>query len=308
MNQRSDIDRTLEIWMADGPTSISDHIVDVVAGRIARQRQRRAWPFPGGTTVTTQIKLIAAAAAVIVFAVVGWNLLPKQPGVGGQDPTPSPSPSPTATPESSPVALTEGTLTGGSYILQPLNDPSSIRIVADIPAGWHAFGDTFGAGALSSPGQTDGILVAFMVTEGLFADSCHWDLNGTGLEQPGDVVVGPTVDDLVAALKANTSYTSSAASPVTFGLFEGQELELQLPGDDVLSTCDMHGAGSPFTGTAFYVFPGGFYAQGPNSRWHLYIVDIEGTRMITMISIVETATAADIAAAEAIVASFEITP
>jgi hypothetical protein len=100
----------------------------------------------------------------------------------------------------------------------------------------------------------------------------------------GDVAVGPTVDDLVAALKANTSYTSSAASPVTVGGFDGQEIELQLPGADVIAACDRR----PGESTGDYlVFPKGFYAQGPNSRWHLYIVDVDGTRLITMVSIAE---------------------
>ena len=85
MKQRSDIDRVLEIWMADGPTAISDRVVDVVAARIGVQRQRRAWPFPGRTNVTTQIKLIAALAAALVVAVVGYNLLPGTTGPGGTD-------------------------------------------------------------------------------------------------------------------------------------------------------------------------------------------------------------------------------
>jgi hypothetical protein len=118
-------------------------------------------------------------------------------------------------------------------------------------------------------------------------------------------VVGPTVDDLVAALKANTSYTSSAASPVTFGRFEGQELELQLPGNDVISTCDKERGD---TQGSYFVFPKGFYAQGPNSRWHLDIVDVDGTRLIIMDSIGEGTPQADIAAAQAIVESFDITP
>ena len=309
MNQRSDIDRTLEIWMADGPTTISDHLVDVVTARIGVQRQRRAWPFRGRTNVTTPIKLIAAAAAVIVLAVVGYNLLPDTSGPGGSSPSPTQAqPTPTQaqpTPTFGTGPLTEGKLATGRYSFQPIPD-NPMTVLADTPAGWQGHPDV---PALTNPGPTDGILIGFMVADRLFSDSCHWDLNGTGLDQPGDVVVGPTVDDLVTALKANTSYTSSAESPVTLGQFEGQELELQLPGDDVLSTCDAHGPGSPFTGTAYFVFgPGGFYAQGPNSRWHLYIVDVDGTRLVTMISIVETATAADIAAAEAIVESFEITP
>lgn len=82
-------------------------------------------------------------------------------------------------------------------------------------------------------------------------------------------------------------------------------MELQLPGDDVLSTCDRSPGDQNGT---YYVFPGGFYAQGPNSRWHLYIVDVDGTRLITMISIAEGTPQANIAAARAIVQSFEFTP
>ena len=82
-------------------------------------------------------------------------------------------------------------------------------------------------------------------------------------------------------------------------------MELQLPGDDVLSTCDKERGDT--TGN-YFVFPKGFYAQGPNSRWHLYIVDVDGTRLISMVSIAERTRQADITAAEAIVEAFEITP
>jgi hypothetical protein len=306
MTTNRDLERLLDAWLAEGPNEVADRVIDDVADRIERQPQQPAWRLRWRTPMSPTYKLGAAAAAVIIVAVLGYNLLPRQPSTGGG---PISSPSPTAGPTSSPVAtgavaLTDGTLTGGRYRLQPLDDPSTLRIVADIPAGWQGLG----SGYLVSPGQAEEILIVFMVTDGLFSDPCHWDLNGTGLGQPGDVVVGPTVDDLVAALKANTSYTSSSATPLTFGQFEGQELELQLPGDAVLSTCDKHGEGSPFSGPAYFVFPGGIYAQGPNSRWHLYIVDVDGTRLITIVSILEGTPQADIAAAEAIVASFEITP
>ena len=56
------------------------------------------------------------------------------------------------------------------------------------------------------------------------------------------------------------------------------------------------------------MFPDGYYAQGPNNRWHLYIVDVDGTRLITMLSIGEGTAQADIEAGKAIVESFEITP
>jgi len=257
--------------------------------------------------MNTSLKAAAALAAVILVAVVGYNLLPgRSTGVGGPAPTASPTAAPTAsptnTPAAGPVALPEGLLTAGRYRIKPFEDPSTLSVVADVPSGWQAFDGVH----LVNPGgdSNTGILIGFMVTDGLFSDPCHWDLEGTGSSQRGDVAVGPTVDDLVAAVKANKSYTSSAPTPISFGRFEGQELELQLPGDDVIRACDNRTGES--TGD-YYVFPGGYYAQGPNSRWHLYIVDVDGTRLITMVSIGEGAPQADITAAKAIVESFELT-
>ena len=310
MKQRSDIDRVLQVWMADGPAAIPDRVVDVIATRIGVQRQRRTWPFPRRTNVTTQIKLIAALAAALVVAVAGYNLLPRASGPGGPSTAPSTAPSPSAQPTpagTTPiVALPEGPLVSGRYRMDLALLAPGLSIVADIPAGWTGHPSV---PAISTPEENDSeILIAQMVTDSLFSDPCHWDLDGTGLDQDGDVEVGPTVEDLVAALKANTSYSSSAATPVSIGGFEGQALELQLPGDDVLSTCDEHGPGSPFSGRAYYVFSRGFYAQGPNSRWKLAILDVDGTRLINMISIGEATAQADITAADAIVESFEITP
>jgi hypothetical protein len=308
MNQRSDIDRVLQIWLADGPSVMPDRIVDVVADRISVQRQRRAWPFQGRTTVTTPIKLIAALAAALVVAVVGYNLLPSQGGVGGQATPPStaaPTTAPTTAPPSGPIPLRDGALTEGRYQMEAFG----LSIVADIPAGW--FGDPYPFLASEKELEEGQVLITFMLVDGLFSDPCHWDLDGTGTSggQSGDVEVGPTVDDLVDALRANTSYTSSTPSPVTFGPYQGQELEIQLPGDDVLSTCDIELGDS--TGS-YFVFSGkdsrGIYAQGPDNRWQLFIVDVGGTRLVTLLSYFEATPQADLEAARAIVESFEFTP
>jgi hypothetical protein len=109
MNRHSDIDRVLQVWMSDGPTTIPDRVVDVVAARIGVQRQRRAWPFPGRTNVTTQIKLIAGLAAVLVVAVVGYSLLPGTTGPGTPTAAPTPSAQPTAAPTTAPTAAPTAT-------------------------------------------------------------------------------------------------------------------------------------------------------------------------------------------------------
>src|SRR5687767_6610087 len=104
MKQRSDIDRVLEIWMADGPTAIPDRVVDVVAARIGVQHQRRAWPFQRRTNVTTQIKLLAGLAAALVIAVVGYGLLPATTGPGTPSVAPTASAQPSAAVTTAPSA------------------------------------------------------------------------------------------------------------------------------------------------------------------------------------------------------------
>ena len=118
-------------------------------------------------------------------------------------------------------------------------------------------------------------------------------LDGTGATpRPATSSVGPTVDDLVDdARREQVVHVVGRRRRSTFGRFEGQELELQLPADDVLSTCDKERGDT--TGN-YFVFPTGFYAHGPDSRWHLDIVDVDGTRLIVMVSIAEGTATADI--------------
>jgi hypothetical protein len=299
----------LDQWLIEGPREMPDRVVDVVAQRIRRQPQRPAWRLDRRLSMNTSLKAAAALAAVILVAIIGYNLLPgSTSSVGGPAATANPTTTPTATPTGTPAAtgpaaLPDGPLTAGRYRIKPFQSPSSLSVVAEIPASWIGYP---GNSALTSPaGSNGGVLLGFMSPDGLYRDACHWDVNGTGKAETGDVVVGPSVDDLVTALKANKSYTSSPATPVTFGRFRGQELELQLPGEDVLSTCDKEPGE---TQGSYFVFPKGFYAQGPNSRWHLYIVDVDGTRVVTMVSIAEGTPQADVTAAQAIVESFDFTP
>jgi hypothetical protein len=151
-----------------------------------------------------------------------------------------------------------------------------------------------------------------MVADGLFSDPCHWNIDGTGSkDQPGDIDEGTTVDDLVNALRANTSYTSTAPTTVTVAGLAGVEIELTLPADDVLQTCDSS-ADEP-TEHKYFVFGKGFWAQGANNIWRLFIIDVpgvklNGTRLITMLNYFADTPQADVAAARAIVESFVITP
>jgi hypothetical protein len=123
-------------------------------------------------------------------------------------------------------------MTGGRYLFGPFGDKPSLTIEATGPDGWVGYPSWAMDGP--EPVRADaptGIGISFFTANGVYSDPCHWDVQGTGGADVGDVVVGPTVDDLVAALRANNFYASSVATPVTIDGYAGQELELQLPED-----------------------------------------------------------------------------
>jgi len=309
MNHDRDVRRLLDAWFAEGPMQVADRVIDGAAARIARQPQRPTWRLTWRPTMNAQLKLAGGVAAVLLVAVVGYNLLPRQSGAGGS-PSPSPVPTPASTPAQPPassasiVDLPDGTLEAGRYRLQAFSD---LTIVADVPAGWQGFADV---PALVSPGATnnDGATIGFMRATTLFSDPCHWDVDGTGdREQPGDVEVGPTVDDLVAALRSNPAYESSRMEPFVLDEFQAYDFELLLPGDDVLATCDKP-AGQSVSAGDFIVIGGGWWAQGADNRWRLFVVDVDGSPLIILLSSFDGTPAADVAAGAAIVESFEFNP
>src|SRR6187551_2002577 len=104
MNQHRDTERLLDAWMRDGPTVAPDRVLDVVVDRVERQGQRPAWRLDWRRyTMNPTIKLAAAALAVVIVAVIGYNLLPAtSTGIGG--PTPTTSPAPSVSPSVRPTA------------------------------------------------------------------------------------------------------------------------------------------------------------------------------------------------------------
>jgi hypothetical protein len=199
------------------------------------------------------------------------------------------------------------TMTGGRYLFGPFGDTPSVKIVATGPEGWVGYPSWAMDGP--EPVRADaptGIGISFFTANGLYSDPCHWDARGTGRADIGDVVVGPSVDDLVTALRANTFYTSSVATRVAIDGYSGKELELQLP-DDPFTRCDKDDPTD--TGGHAFVFSGsGLYAQGPANRWHLYILDVEGTRLIAVILSYAKTPRTDLDLARNIIETLDINP
>ena len=99
MNGQRDIERTLDAWFVDGPSVMPDRVFDAVFDQVERTSQRRLARLNLRLTeMNPRNRILAAAAAVAVVAVVGFAALVRNPTLPGATPSLSPSPSPTGVP------------------------------------------------------------------------------------------------------------------------------------------------------------------------------------------------------------------
>jgi len=201
MNDRLDIDRVLGHWFEDGPTAMPDRVVDVVARRIRLRPQRRAWRFLRRPPMRTPIAYGLAAAAVLVVAVVGFNLLPKSPSYGGPLTTATPAPTETsAGPSPSPAS----TVVDASAFGVPLTLTAS--------GGW-----TIYAIERTNLGMSWG---ANRVDLGFHPISA--------VTLPGETSLDPWIPvpaDFVGWITARPEYTAIQTRPVTVGGRSGTEVD-----------------------------------------------------------------------------------
>jgi hypothetical protein len=90
----TDRETTLAVrsWLEDGVNRLPDRVLDAVLDQVPATPQRRSgWSAWRSYRMNTYLKLAAAAAAVLVVAVVGYQLLPRSGGIGGPGPSPTPT-------------------------------------------------------------------------------------------------------------------------------------------------------------------------------------------------------------------------
>ena len=97
-------------WLREDAHENAERVLLGALDEVDTTPQRRSWgPAWRSNRMNTYVKLIGAAAAVLVVAVVGYQFLPASGGVGSQ---------PTIAPSPSPALLARGTFTatvGGGY-------------------------------------------------------------------------------------------------------------------------------------------------------------------------------------------------
>ena len=242
-------------------------------------------------------RLAVAAAAVVVVAIVGISYFPRAGDVG----VPGPSASPSPTPSPSPVELSDGSLEAGTTY-SSFNNTRVVGprwVVFTVPAtGWES-GDWIVTKPL--PGGSDSIVAKLSMWSvgNLKADPCRWKAGA--LDPP----VGPTVGDLAAALIEQVGPTVATSTDVTLDGYRGKKIEYSAPADFDHTSCDegVYSRWQPAGSTDW-----GGWVEGAGQHNAVYIIDVDGQRLVIDTMYLPAASAADIAELEQIVASIRFEP
>jgi hypothetical protein len=295
-----DAERIVRSWLEEGVTKLPERVLDAVLDDLPATQQRRFtwWPARRLFHMNKALAFGLAAAAVVIVAILGFRfLVPAGPSIGG--------PAETPTPTASPAAFHVGTLTAGTYVMTPftgvgasglcmpedsecVEDPADdrIRVTLTVPDGYDAV--TNGRPLIFGPDGDTGLII--LRGAGLYTDPCH-------STPPPDIAVGPTVDDFANAIADHPLLDATTPVDVTLAGFSGKYIDLQLPAD--VEQC---------TDATFWPYEPGVYAQGPSHQWHLWILDVNGIRVVIQSMDYPSTSADQQAELQAIVSSIQIEP
>jgi hypothetical protein len=116
------------------------------------------------------------------------------------------------------------------------------------------------------------------------------------VDGPPDIQVGPSVDDFANALADHPLIDATTPTNVALGGYSGKHMDLQLPAD--VSGCTF----------GYYPWVPSMPAQGPSHKRHLWILDVEGIRVVVQTADFAGTTVSDLAELQAIVDAIQIAP
>jgi hypothetical protein len=246
-------------WLREDAHENAEHVLLRALDVVDTTPQRRAWWPARRAFMPPYAKLLAAAAAVAVVAVVGYNLLPGN-GIGGPE-----TPAPTATPTASAVALPSddtASLTAGDYVT---GAPWPIRITVTVPAGWHGHVPGPYYADLWTTGSTGGLYL--LRPSEVAVDPCD--------SSKGFADVGASVDSLVVALQRMTGVSVTNVTSTTVAGYRGTALVVTAP--PAITGCKLTDAGftiwqNPLGGQS------PTFAPGESIR--VWVLDVAGQRLV----------------------------
>jgi hypothetical protein len=226
-----------------------------------------------------------AMAAAVVVAVIGVAGIAFAVGRSfGGDETPAPADAPTVAPTAVPPTTVAPTTESGAFV----GPEGDVPFTFTMPAGW----ENSGWGAIKG----DPIFgFATAQVDSIYADPCQWD--------PVEPF-GPTVDDLVSAWANMPGFDATATTDVTVDGYAGKQIEFTVP-DYNEDECIQGKYGIWQEPTATGDNPS-YWAQGPNEQHQVWILDVEGTRLVINAAYFRDTSPQDRAALDAMLASIQI--
>ncbi len=278
MHTEPEVTRIVRSWLHAPEHESADRVLGNVLGALDTTPQRRSrWPAWRLSDMNTFAKLGIAAAAVVVVAIVGFNLMPASGGVGGgpvatasPSPTPTPTAAPTAVPTQAPTEAPaaafppEGPLAAGTHTAVLEGIPLSFTVPA---SDWMTYPGFFiGKGGGENP---DDLAIAFWPSapENVYADPCA--------HTPLSPVPDHTVADLAAA---------AAAIPGTDLVSGPSDVEIDgRPAQHVVFTiradlgCDPKNAYLWYDDSSGGATGGWHWASALGATHQVWIIDVDGT-------------------------------
>ena len=164
---------------------------------------------------------------------------------------------------------------------------AGVRLTFAVPAGW-VDNDWY----VSKLGAAPIYGVGFNNVANIYTDSCPSVLV--------DPPVGPTVDDLASAWAKLPGFHATAASDITVDGFHGKQVEFTVPDYD---HADCFNVDFKLLNS---VGGGDYWAQGPNQHNKLWILDVNGTRLVIVATYFPDTSPQDRAALDEILTSIQI--
>ncbi len=117
--------------------------------------------------------------------------------------------------------------------------------------------------------------------------------------------VGPTVDDLAAALMNEPLQNASSVTDVALAGYAGKKVELSIPEDVNPATCFSGNYGRWFTADPSDYGP---FTYGSGQRDTVYVLDVDGTRWVIDANHVPGTSDADLAELDQLITSLRFEP
>ena len=215
------------------------------------------------------------------------------PSPSASNPSPAHSPTADATGTAFPVSDDPVPVEPGTYRI-----PRSAWSVADLtvtfPEGWTVqYGHVFAR----HPDEDDEFGFYPVVVDSIWAEAC------AGSNSGDPVAVGPSVDDLAAALLQQPGPMASEPVETTFGGYPATRIDLTVPEGFALDACNAAGIGlqiwySPAADKNFILVADGMAS--------VYILDVDGARQVFLVQHGDTTSAEDLAELQAVLDSVRI--